>query len=335
MIQALSELPYPMDISVRLIARDSQRHYRLERKRNVLNAQRGSRNSPSPQITSQIEQIDEVLQNLAVRSEGLFDLQMTVGLRFPPELAAFQRKAMASIGRAAARMNFCEIEETTVGTFDSYLECLPNFRGRNVKRHTVLTSSATHFLPLFRPAKGDAKPVVSFQTRNSSIYGIDPMDKKLANYNWLVVGLAAREKVFSSTRCSLRELINQSLHFHCRHWWFLQQAHAVSWRQGDELEPGQGFELSPFFLSPSEDIKEERIRRHHILQIFLEIDRVDGQLPSIEIRHLLSEILEPMMDMKVPPERPVSVLLERLAGRPEPEAKKLSDFASGLEWELV
>ncbi len=84
-----------------LFATEIQGHsaiiHRLERKRNILNAQRGSRNSPSPQITSQIDQIDNVLESLAVRSESIYDLQMTVGLRLPQELASFQRKALASI----------------------------------------------------------------------------------------------------------------------------------------------------------------------------------------------------------------------------------------------
>lgn len=330
MIQALSELPYPLDICVRLIARDAQPVVqRLERKRNILNAQKGSRNSPSPQLASQIEQIDEVLENLAVRSEGLLDLQMTVGLRFPPELAAFQRKALASVARAAARMNFCEMEETTVGTFDSYLECIPSFRGKNIKRHTVMTSSAIHFLPLFRPAKGDARPLVTFQTRNASLYGIDPVDKKLANYNWLVSGTSgAGKSFFVNSLLAQSSSINPSI--------FIVDIggsyNKITQFLGGKvmsLEPGQGFELSPFFLSPSDDIKEERIRRQHILQIFLEMTRVDGQLPEIEVRHLLSKLLDPMLDMKALPERPISALMERLAERTEPEAKRLSILLQG------
>jgi hypothetical protein len=324
MIQSMSELPYPLDICVRLKARDIQPIVqRLERKRNVLNSKRGHKNSPSPQISNQIEQIDEVLQCLAVRSESIFDLQMTVGLRFPPELASFQRKAMSSVSRAAARMNFCEMEESTVGTFDSFLECLPIFSGKNIKTHTVLGSSAIHFLPLFRPSKGDARQVVSFHTPSSSLYSLDPVDKRLANYNWLVSGTSgAGKSFFVNSLLAQSSSLNPSV--------FIidiggSYNKLTQFLGGTvmSLEPGQGFELSPFFLAPSEDLKEEHIRRQHIFQIFLEMTRVDGQLPGIEIRHLLSELLEPMMDLKELPARPVTFLIEQLAKIESAEAKKL------------
>lgn len=324
MIQAMSELPYPMDISVRLKARDPKPIVqRLERKRNILNAQRGNRNAPSPQITTQINQIDGILQQLATRSENLFDLQMTVGLRFPPELASFQRKAMASVARAAARMNFCEMEETTLGSFDSFLECLPTFKGKNIVSHTVLGSSAIHFLPIFRPSKGDSRPVVSFHTRSSSLYSLDPVDQGLANYNWLVSGTSgAGKSFFVNSLLTQSSSLNPSVFIVDIGGSYNKMTQFMGGRVMS-LEPGQGFELSPFFLAPSEDLKEERIRRQHIYQIFLEMTRVDGQLPSIEIRHLLSQVLEPMLEMQELPERPVSYLLEQLSQMESPEAKKL------------
>lgn len=330
MIQAMTELPYPLDVSVRLKARDTQPVIqRLERKRNVLNAQRGHRNSPSPQITAQIDQIDDVLERLAVRSECLFDLQMSVGLRFPPELASFQRKAMASIARAAARMNFCEMEESTVGTFDLFLECLPSFSGKNLKTHTVLGSSAIHFLPIFRPAKGDSRQIVNFHTRSASLYSLDPVDKRLANYNWLVSGTSgAGKSFFVNSLLAQSSSLNPSVFIVDIGGSYNKLTQFLGGRVMS-LEPGQGFELSPFFLSPSEDVKEERIRRQHIYQIFLEMTRVDGQLPGIEVRHLLSEILEPMLDLKDLPERPVSALLEQLSKMNSPEAKKLHILLQG------
>src|SRR5690606_2084096 len=125
--------------------------------------------APMPQVETQIEQIDSVLRGLAESSEGIFDMQLTVGLRMPPELAAVHGKALASIARAAAQMDFCEFEETTIATFDAYLDCTPTFAGKNIKNHTVLSSNAVHFLPFVRPAVGDCDPMVSFYTREQTI----------------------------------------------------------------------------------------------------------------------------------------------------------------------
>lgn len=324
MIQALTSLPLPLDLSVRIRCRDQRPiSKKLERKRNILQAQRANRHSPSPHIDSQLNQIDQILKELANRSEEIFDLNLTVGLRFPKSLAAVQRRAMANMLRRAARMDFCELEECTLNTFDSYLECIPGFSGRNLRNHTVLASNAIHFLPFFRPAKGDRRAVCTFETRQSTIYGIDPVDPRLANYNWLVSGTSGAGKSFF-----VNSLLAQSQPFDPNI--FIIDIggsyNKLTQFLGGEvlsLEPGRGFEMSPFFLSASDDPKEERLRRQHILQIFLEMLRVDGHLPAPEIRQLMQEKLAGLFNQKSLPERPITHMLNELAKDDSAEAKRL------------
>lgn len=325
MIQAITRLPYPLDVCVRLNARDVRPIIsRLEKKRNLLNAKRANRNAPSAPIENQISQIDDVLRSLAARSEGVFDMRVTVGLRLPPELASFHRKALANLVRAGGNMDFCDFEETTLGTFDAYLECIPGFRGQNMRAHTVLGSSAIHFLPFFRPARGDRNGIATFQTRESSLYAIDPVDSRLANYNWLVSGTSGSGKSFF-----VNSLLAQSTPLDPNV--FIVDI-GGSYNKLTEflggrvmsLEPGRGFELSPFFLSKSADPKEERLRRQHVLQIFLEMTRVDGQLPALEIRHLLTERLEDLFEMDELPARPISHLREKLLASGTEDARRLA-----------
>lgn len=324
MIQALTALPLPIDLSVRLRCRDQRPiSKRLERKRNVLQAQRSNRNSPSPQIDSQLHQIDQILSDLANHSEEIFDLNLTVGLRFPKSLASIQRRSIANLMRRAARMDFCELEECSLGTFDSFLECIPGFTGKNLRSHTVLASNAIHFLPFFRPAPGDRRPICTFETRQSTIYGIDPVDPRLANYNWLVSGTSGAGKSFF-----VNSLLAQSMPLDPNI--FIIDIggsyNKLTQFLGGEvlsLEPGRGFEMSPFFLPASDDPKEERLRRQHILQIFLEMVRVDGGLPPPEVRHLLQDELEKLFNLKSLPERPVTAMLSGLAADSSEEAKRL------------
>lgn len=325
MIQAISSLPYPMDLSIRLKFRDIRPLIsRLEKKRNLLNSQKNSKKTPSPNLEGQIDQIDKVLRNLADTSESIFDLQMTVGLRFPKELESFQRNAMGVILRAGAQMDFCDFEESTLGTFDSLLECIPGFSGKNIRSHTVLGSNAIHFLPFFSSSKGDFKPIISFQTKNHSIYGIDPVDSQLANYNWLVSGTSGAGKSFFVNSLLVQSgPINPNIFIVDIGGSYNKLTQFLGGKVMS-LEPGQGFELSPFFLPKCEDPKEERMRRQHIFQIFLEMTRSEGQLPSLEIRHLLSECLNQILDKENLPIRPISFLIELVKQTNTQEALRLA-----------
>lgn len=325
MIQSITGMPYPMDISVRLKARDIKPIIsRLERKRNMLHAQRTNKGSASAFIDSQLDQIDKILRSLADQSECVFDMQLTVGLRFPKYLANFHRHALANIIRAGAQMDFCELEETTLSTFDSYMECIPSFSGRNIRNHTVLSSNAIHFLPFFRPAKGDPMPVASFQTRDASLYGIDPVDHRLANYNWLVSGTSGSGKsFFVNSLLGQSASINPNIFIIDIGGSYNKLTQFLGGRVMS-LEPGQGFELSPFFTTCGLDQNEERMRQQHTLQIFLEMTRIDGQLPPIETRHLLSEQIEKIYSLTELPSHPISYLIESISQIQTPEARRLT-----------
>jgi hypothetical protein len=325
MIQSITSLPYPMDICVRLKSLDHRPLVkRLERKRNLLSSQSANKNSPSPELESQMSQIDRMLRSLADRSEYIYKMQMIIGLRLPKELGSFQRKALGVIIRSASQMDFCDFEESTLGTFDGYLECIPSFSGENIKSHTVLGSNAIHFLPFFRPSKGDTKPTVSFQTRYATLYGIDPIDSQLANYNWLVSGTSGSGKsFFVNSLLAQSNSINPNI-FIVDIGGSYNKLTRFLGGQVMSLEPGEGFQISPFFLAKSDDPDEERMRRQHILQIFFEMTRLDGQLPSIEIRHLLSECLSELLDNEHLPKHPVSYLIEKLSDIQTPESRRLA-----------
>ena len=324
MIQALTDLPYPIDLSVRIKGRDSRPIIsRLERKRNLLNAQRSNRSSPSPQIESQMEQIDQVLRNLADRSEAIFEMTVTLGLRFPQHLVSLHRKALASVMRAGSQMDFCDFDEVSLGTFDAYLECIPGFSGKNLRTHTVLGSNAIHFLPFFRPSQGDSKSVATFQTRKGTLYGVDPVANQSANYNWLVSGTSGSGKSFFVNSLLAQSASIDPNIFIVDIGGSYNKLTQFLGGKVRSLEPGQGFELSPFFLPKSKDPGEERMRRQHIFQIFLEMCRIDGQLPSIEVRHQLSESLEIIFEMEKLPEHPISYLISLLGQVSSKEARRL------------
>lgn len=324
MIEALTKLPYPLDVSLRIKGRDSRPIVaKLERKRNLLQARRGQKNSPSPTIDSQIEQIDEVLRSLADSSDQIFDLSLTVGLRLPRELKAFQQRALAKIIWSASQMDFCELEETDIGTFDAYLECIPTFHGENIRTHTVLSSNAIHFLPLFRVSRGDEKPIITFRNSQSDFYGINPVDPRLANYNWLVSGTSgAGKSFFVNSLISQSQPLKPNVYIVDVGGSYNKLIRFLG-GQVHSLEPGQGFEVSPFFLKFSEDSLEENLRRQHIFQVFLEMVRIDGHLPSIEIRQKLSEVLDRIFALGELPARPISFLNTLLEQDASAEAQRL------------
>ena len=325
MIQSLTQLPFPMDLSVRIRGRDGAPIVRrLERKRNVLTARTRNAQVPLPQIDSQVSQINGLLNSLATRSEPVYDVSVIVGTRFPPHLAAFQRAALADIGRAAARMNFCEVEECTLLNFDAFLECVPTFRGRNLKLHTVLGSNAVHLLPIFRPATGDDRQVMTFQTRERTIFGLDPTDKSLANYNWLVSGTSgAGKSFFVNSLIAQSESLNPNV-FIVDIGGSYNKLTKYLGGKVFSIEPGQGFKLGPLFAARSDDPDEEQLRREHVLQIFLEMTRVDGKLPEIEVRAVLREELAHLLDRTDVIEHPISELVDRLNVAGTREATRLS-----------
>lgn len=324
MVQSITRLPFPLDVVVRLKSRDVLPVIaRLERKRNLLHTKRGNKASNAPDLEVQIKQIDQVLESLTTTSESIFEMKMIIGIRLPKESLSFQRKALNFIQRAGHSMDFSEFEETTLGTFDAYLECLPSFSGENIRTHTILGSNAIHFLPFFRPSKGDCKAVISFQTKEGSLYGIDPVASHLANYNWLVTGTSgAGKSFFVNSILAQCQSLNPNIFIIDIGGSYNKLTQFLNGRVLS-LETHQGFELSPFFLPKCDDSKEEKIRRQHIFQIFLEMTRVDGELPSIEIRHLLWEALDKIFNMDVLPVHPISHLIHIFSQTKSKEAYRL------------
>lgn len=323
MIRHLANLPLPLDICVRLTARDLRPIVtRLERKRNLLNARLESHSSGAASAESQLQQVDSVLRSFADKSESVFDLQMIIGLRMPEALASVQRRALANLIRAGAKMDFCEFEEVTLGTFDAYLECIPSFCGRNLRKHTVLGSNAIHFLPFQRPSRGDRRAVATFQTTLGSLYAIDPVDKRLANYNWLVSGTSGAGKSFFVNSLLAQSASLEPNIFIVDIGGSYNKLTRFLGGRIMSFEPGKGFDLSPFFLPKCEDPSEERLRRQHIFQVFLEMTRVDGSLPALEVRHLLLETLSELFEAETLPEHPISDVYARL-GSESGESRRL------------
>lgn len=325
MIQTITSLPYPMDICLHLKGKEHKPVVdRLEKKRNLLKAKLSANQSRAEECETQIDQIDQILRELADRSEEVFDLSLTVGFRLPEKYPSFQRTALSSLLHSRSPLGFAEFEELTLSNFDAYLESIPSFSGRNLKNHTVLTSNAIHFLPFFRVAKGDKRPIVGFQTRSSTFYGIDPVEPKLANFNWLVSGTSGAGKSFF-----VNSLLAQSLQLDPNI--FIVDIGGsynklAQFLKGQvfSLDPKIGFKLSPIFLPKCSDKMEESLRRQHVYQIFLEMLRIDGQLPQLEIRHLLKEKLENLLDLDQLPTHPISYLCEHLKKIQTLDAKRLS-----------
>lgn len=324
MIHAITALPFPLDLCVRLKARDTKPVItKLERKRNLLMAQLSSKRTTAPEIETQIRQINDILRNLAERAETIFDMKFTVGLRYPKEYSNFQRRALSSIFRAANKMDFCELEESTLGTFDNYLECIPTFKGENIHTHTMLSSNMIHFLPFFCHSKGDPRAVVSFQTKNSGLFGIDPTNPRLANYNWLVSGTSGSGKsFFVNSLLAQSSSINPNIFIIDIGGSYNKLTQFLGGRVLS-LETSSGFKISPFFLPKNHDSNEEGIRRQHIFQIFLEMCRVDGKLPNIELRHLLNESLEELFELEELPLKPITYLIDELRKSSNPLARHL------------
>ncbi len=311
MIQSLSSMPYPLDISLRLRGLDQKpivNH--LERKRNLIRGKMHQR--PSADLTSQFDQIESILKNLADRAESLFKVSLVCGLRFPANLSIFQKKAISSLRRSGSQLDFAELEETTISTFDSFLECIPGSQGKNIKDHTILGSNAIHFLPFFRPSRGDPNPISTFETRDKSLYGIDPVNPKLANFNWLVSGTSGSGKSFF-----VNSLLGQSTSIDPNI--FIVDIggsyNKLTQFLGGKLvslDPSQGFRLSPFFLSKNSDSHSEKLRRQHIQNIFLEMTREQGTLPSIEVRELLFDQIDELLDASRLPSHPITHMVNQL-----------------------
>lgn len=323
MIQALSLLPLPIEMSLRVRGKDLDPIKRkIERKRQLLFGLSSRKATGDPSAEARFQENDELLRRLNEQSDSLLEMSLVVGARSKNLL--FLRKVMSEIFASGSRMQQLEWEESPFSTFDSYLECIPGFRGKIFNKHSILSSNAIHFLPFFKPTSGEREnPVLSFKSPHGSLVSINPVSSSAANYNWLVSGQSGAGKSFF-----VNSLLGQSLSLNPQI--FIVDV-GGSYNKLTEflggktvrLDTKEGFSIGPFFSEKQTEAQDERKRRAQVEIIFYEMLRDQGQLPQIEERALLSEVLEPLFEGDIP-ERPVSWVRDRLSKLGGLNAKRLS-----------
>ncbi len=323
MIQAITSLPLPLELSVRFRGKDIEPlKKRFERKRQILFGLATRKATGDPASEAKFKETDSLLRRLNEQNDHLTEMTFTLGLRGKNDL--FLRRAMTTLLNTQSTLQQTEFEETKLSTFDAYLETIPWLYGQVFHQHSILSSNGIHFLPFFRPVKSDDRPVVTFRTRQSSLYSLDPTSKRLANYNWLVSGTSGAGKSFF-----VNSLLLQSLSLNPRV--FIVDI-GGSYNKITEflggsvlsLDTESGPTVGPFFMRKSKDEKEERRRREHIELIFQEMCRDEGKLPSVEERALLHDALQSFFELEDLPDHPILSLQTFLASSDNPKAKRLS-----------
>lgn len=323
MIQAITSLPIPLELSVRFRGKDIEPlKKRFERKRQILFGLATRKATGDPASEAKFKETDQLLRRLNEQNDHLTEMTFTLGLRGKNDL--FLRRAVTTILNTQSALQQTEFEETKLSTFDAYLETIPWFYGNVFHQHSILSSNGIHFLPFFRPVKSEDRPVVTFRTRQSSLYSLDPTSKRLANYNWLVSGTSGAGKSFF-----VNSLLLQSLSLDPRV--FIVDI-GGSYNKITEflggrvlsLDTDSGPSVGPFFMRKSTDDKEERRRREHIELIFQEMCRDEGKLPSVEERALLHDALQPFFELDELPTHPILALQTSLSEVDNPKAKRMS-----------
>ncbi len=323
MIQALTSLPIPLELSVRFRGKEIEPlKRRFERKRQILFGLATRKATGDPASEAKFKETDGLLRRLNEQNDSLSEMTFTIGLRGKSDL--FLRRALTAILNTHSSLHQLEFEETTLNTFDAFLETIPWFYGEVFHQHSILSSNGIHFLPFFRAAYGDERPVVTFRTRNASLYSIDPTSKRLANYNWLVSGTSGAGKSFF-----VNSLLLQSLSLNPKV--FIVDI-GGSYNKLTEflggkllsLDADSAGQVGPFFISKQSDEKDERRRREHIELVFQEMCRDEGKLPSVEERAILHDTLEKVFELDILPKHPILYLQQELAKTPNDKAKRLS-----------
>jgi conjugal transfer ATP-binding protein TraC len=323
MMQALTSLPLPIELSVRFRGKDlSPIKKRFERKRQILFGLATRKATGDPASEAKFKETDSLLRRLNEQNDSLSEMTFTLGIRGKNDL--FLRRALTSILNVQSVLGQVELEETSLSTFDSYLETIPWFYGQVFHEHSILSSNGIHFLPFFNPSHGDNKAVVTFRTKQASLYNIDPISERLPNYNWLVSGTSGAGKSFF-----VNSLLLQSLSLVPRV--FIVDI-GGSYNKLTEflggkivsLEAEKSRQVGPFFMQKSPNEKEERRRREHIELIFQEMCRDEGKLPSVEERALLHDGLVSLFESDSLPEHPILALQQKLSTSESSKAKRLS-----------
>ncbi len=83
------------------------------------------------------------------------------------------------------------------GLLTPWLNLAPLSGGLAEERVYLLETNAAHFLPTTGAWKGSPRPVALFQNRQGALVYVDPFDKRLRNYNGIVVGGSGSGKTFA------------------------------------------------------------------------------------------------------------------------------------------
>jgi hypothetical protein len=325
MIRCLTDLALPFDLSVRLTGLDREStKKRLDRKKRIFYGMAQQRASGDAESRLKYEEIEHLLERLNDSQDALVDMTFTIGVRYSSQNSALGRDVLSEIFQLQSRMGHLRFEETSLNTFDCFLELIPGFKGKVFHQQKVLGSNAIHFLPLFGREAGDDRPVLTFETRHGEIFSFDPFHYHLANYNWLISGTSGSGKSFF-----VNSVLLKSAHLDPRV--FIidiggSYTKTAQFFDGQciSLNVHEGFKMGPFFIDRCQDSKDESRRREHIQMVFWELLRDEGRLPSIEARGVLKEILNPYFEMDVLPIHPISAIRDDLKHRQGSLAKRLS-----------
>lgn len=324
MMRTLTTVFSPFDLSVRFSGTDAEPiRKRLERKKQVLFGLRAGKAAGDPGLEVRIEELDELLRRLSDRNDALLEMSFCIGFRAKKENDIYIRKALTDVLSRQSQLGHLQFDETSLVTFDCFLETIPGFQGKQFHSHTILASNAAHFLPIFENDRGDHRGVANFRTRTGSLFSINPISSQLANFNWLVSGTSGSGKSFF-----VNSLLAQSMSLDPRIFIidiggsYKKLTHFLG-GENIGLDIQNGFKMGPFFMEKSDDPAEERRRREHIEIVFGEMLRDENRLPSIEERALLKQALQPFLDADVVPERPITAVRNKLKEMDPVLAKRL------------
>ncbi|MCH1927134.1 DUF87 domain-containing protein, partial [Shewanella sp. C31] len=139
------------------------------------------------------------------------------------------------------------------GLLAPWLTLAPFSGGIAEEKVYLLETNAAHFVPTTGAWTGSPRPVALFRTRQGALVSVDPFDKRMRNYNGIVVGGSGSGKTFA-VQYLLSELLRA------------ETASVVILDRGNnyqalveafggamvEIRPGAGTSINPFDLEEGE-----------------------------------------------------------------------------------
>lgn len=313
MILALTSIPATFDLVLRFQGRDSKELYEnLDRKRRVLFGMVSKSQAGDLSVDERFKELNDVLSRLNQSNDSLLNFGLTLGVRGAQGSDFLQRWTLNEFLNAQTKLGFAELKEPYLGAFDAYLETIPTFRGYKMCPHTTLSSNAVHFLPLFEPDRGDSRAIATYRTIEGGLFSIDPSNYRQANFNWLISGTSGSGKSFFVNSLLLQsQPLNPKVFIVDIGGSYTKLTNFFEGRLID-FDTRSSFNLSPFFLPRSSDIVTESKRREHIQMVFWEMMRDQDQLPTIEEKAALKDILLPYFESESLCERPITAIRDDL-----------------------